>query len=87
MIRIYQPDAEELIEIRTLNESRKNVLLIICDYGDGVIGVDADDIDLPEFSVYKEKIKLENKEIDGKVKAEKVVELDETKLFDEKKPK
>jgi hypothetical protein len=82
MIRIYQPDADELLEIRTLNESRENVLLIICDYGEGVIGVDADDIDLPEFSVYLEKIKPENKEIDGKVKEAKVAEID-----DEKKPK
>lgn len=77
MKNIYLPTAEELVEIRTLNESRKNVLLIICDYGDDCIGVDANDIDLPEFSAYKAKVE----KVDGKVKADRVAIIDETIEF------
>jgi len=75
MKNIYKPTAEEMDRIRALNESRKNVLLIICDYGDGLVGVDADDIDLPEFSDYKAEVEL----VDDKVRPERVVIYDETK--------
>jgi len=74
MKNIYKPTAEELVQIRALNESRTDVLLIICDHGDGIVGVDADDIDLlPEFAVYKDKVE----KVDGHIRPERVVEIDE----------
>lgn len=72
MHHIYQPTAEELVEIQALNESREDVLLIICDYGDGIIGVGVDALNQPEFADYKAKCDL----VDGEVRAERVVLVD-----------
>jgi hypothetical protein len=72
IINFYKPTPQELIDIQALNESRENVLLIICDHGNGHIGVDADALDHPDFAAYKAECDL----VGGELKPELVVILD-----------
>lgn len=72
MPHIYQPTTEELAAIRVLNGSREYTLLIVCDYGDGVIGVDVDALEQPEFAPYKAKCDL----VDGEIRVERIVEVE-----------
>ena len=51
-MKLYQLIPAEIEKVETLHKSRKNVLLIICDHGEGYIGIDADALESPEFEEY-----------------------------------
>jgi len=56
-MRIYRLTAGQRAAIEAWNESRKNTLLIVCDHGDGNLGVDADALkDNPAFASYLTKL-------------------------------
>ena len=67
-MRFYKLTAEQRAKIEALNEKREGTLLIVCDHGNGNIGVDADAFEHSNFSMYFA-------ELGGAFDFEKVVNL------------
>jgi len=55
-MQFYKLTAEQRAKLEALNEMRTGTLLIICDHGDGNIGVEVDHIKDPKFSAYLNEI-------------------------------
>jgi hypothetical protein len=51
-MRFYKLSAEERAKIEAFNATQKNTLLIICDHGEGNVGIDADAVESPAFKDY-----------------------------------
>jgi len=51
-MKLYSLTKSEVSIIETLNTQRRNVLLIVCDFGDDGIGVDPDALQEPKYSDY-----------------------------------
>jgi hypothetical protein len=48
-MRFYKLTVEERAKIEAFNETQKNTLLIVCDHGDGLIGIEADSVESLPF--------------------------------------
>jgi len=48
-MRFYKLTVEERAKIEAFNETQKNTLLIICDHGEGRVGIEADDVESLTF--------------------------------------
>ena len=71
-MKLYKLTPEQCDAINAFNETQKNTLLIVCDHGDGDIGVDADALKSnPKFAEWLTKL---GEAYD--VGKEKIVELD-----------
>ena len=51
-MRFYKLSAAERVKIEEFNKGRKDILLIICDHGEGRIGVEADDVESLKYQGY-----------------------------------
>ncbi|MHA2086366.1 MAG: hypothetical protein ACXABD_21690 [Candidatus Thorarchaeota archaeon] len=51
-MRFYKLSAAERTKIEELHKTEKDVLLIICDHGNGNIGIEADDVESLPFQKY-----------------------------------
>ena len=51
-MRFYKLSAAERIKIEEFNKGQKDTLLIICDHGEGRIGIEADDIESLKYQSY-----------------------------------
>jgi hypothetical protein len=67
MISVYSLTPEEIATIQALNTQRRNVLLVVCDFGSAV-GVDPEALQNPEYADYLAAL--------GGYDAERVVEVD-----------
>lgn len=56
-MRFYILSASERLKIEEFNKGRKNTLLVICDHGEGYVGVDGDDFESPEFQEWLTDLK------------------------------
>jgi hypothetical protein len=50
-MRFYKLSVEERAKIEAFNETQEGTLLIVCDHGEGRVGIEADDIESP---IYKD---------------------------------
>ena len=48
-MRFYKLTVDERAKIEAFNETQKNTLLIVCDHGEGRIGIEADDVESLPF--------------------------------------
>ena len=48
-MRFYKLSAAERIKIEELHKTEKDTLLIICDHGEGRIGIEADGVESPTY--------------------------------------
>ncbi|MHA2047766.1 MAG: hypothetical protein ACW99G_23535 [Candidatus Thorarchaeota archaeon] len=51
-MRFYKLSAAERAKIEAFNANQKDNLLIICDHGEGRIGIEADDIESLKYDSY-----------------------------------
>lgn len=68
-LEVYSLTEQEIETISQLNESRENVLLIVCSYPGDVDGVVLEDLQKEEFSVYLDAL-------GGTIDESKIVEVD-----------
>ena len=75
-VSLYALTEEEINIVNNLNESRTNVLLIVCSLGE-CTGVDPEALQKPEFSVYLDAL-------GGTFNPDKVVEVEIEYPFNQK---
>jgi hypothetical protein len=72
-MRFYKLTPEERAKIEAFNATQKNTLLIICDHGEGRIGIEADDIESPTFKDFFA-------ELGNLLESARIINIDKTTL-------
>jgi hypothetical protein len=55
-MRFYKLTAEEQTIIKAFTATQKNILIVICDHGGGLVGINADDIESLTFQDYFDEL-------------------------------
>ena len=72
-MRFYKLTVEECAKIEAFNETQKDTLLIICDHGEGRIGIEADAVESLPFQKFFT-------ELGNQLKQEQIVEITKEEL-------